>query len=67
MRKKFVETKEFVRDSNNNAILRVCHSEVHKYKSQRQELLHQKNEINKLKEEVENLRVLITKLVNRTE
>jgi small-conductance mechanosensitive channel len=67
LRKFIKETKEFVRDSNNNAILRISTAEVNKYKSQREELLRQKNEINKLREEIENLRVIVNKLVNRTE
>lgn len=67
MRQNFKETKEFVRDSNTNAILRVGSSDIKKYKSQKEELLRQKNEINRLKEDVESLRILVSKLVNRTE
>ena len=67
MRKFFKETKDFVRDTDSGAILRVSSNDVNRYRSQREELVRQKNEINKLKEELENLRVIVNKLVNRTE
>ena len=58
MRKKFKEIPQFQRDVNTNAILRVSSQEIEEYKSKRNALQRQENEINKLKEEVSSLKQL---------
>ena len=64
MRKKFKEIPQFQRDVNTNAILRVSSQEIEEYKSKRNALQRQENEINKLKEEVSSLKQLMMEYLN---
>lgn len=57
-----VENSTFIRDVHSKAILNTNHKELQEYK-QKREMLSKVNEINNVKEEIENIKQMMNKIL----